>query len=137
MSAGTYDFQFDQGTDYNIPIRLSDAEGEALNLSGFKARMQIRRFSWSPELIDDLSSENGRIDIDQENGLMTLHFSNEKTSSFPIADLVYDLELTSSEGRVSRIMQGAVEISAEVTRERQDECDCGGIEGDQGGRNAS
>lgn len=136
MSAGNYDFQFNQGTDYNVPIKLSDAEGNALDLTGFKARMQIRRFSWSPDVVDDLSSENGRIDINAQDGMLTLHFSNEKTSAFPVADLVYDLELVSADGKVSRIMEGAVTISAEVTRD-QSKCCCGGSDGDQGGSNAS
>lgn len=43
-AVGKYDFCIPKGTDIIVPFRFRDSEGNLIDLGGFEARMQIRRF---------------------------------------------------------------------------------------------
>lgn len=111
-----YDFSIPQGTDLSVPFRLKDGEGTPIRLEGFSVRMQLRRFVSAEDVIDKLSTDNGRISVDVEEGMFTLSFPNEVTKSLPSGQLVYDIELVSPDGHVTRIVEGRIRVTAEVTR---------------------
>lgn len=118
MGSNMHNFSLNQGSDYVIPLRLQDAAGTPLNLAGYSAQMQIRRTAGACQTIDDLSSEgeSPRIKIDAEAGKITLNFSHEITEKWPSGSMVYDIEITSPAGQITRILQGNISVSAEVTR---------------------
>ncbi len=123
MASNTYSFEMNQGSDYTIPIRLQDSTGTAINLTGYSARMQVRRTAGACAVIDELSSEGAeaRITIEAEGGRLSLRFPHSVTETYPAASLVYDVEITAPSGDITRILQGSISISAEVTR---DGCSC-------------
>lgn len=112
--AAFYEIVIDQGTDVTIPFELFDASDKPLDLSGFKARMQIRHSAGSLSFLDELTTENGRLEI--SGGTVTAHWSNEKTASLPAGRFVYDIEIESATGEVSRILEGLFVLRREVTR---------------------
>lgn len=59
-----YDFSIPQGTDLSVPFLLKDSEGTPVRLEGFSVRMQLRRFVTASDVIDELSTENGRVTLD-------------------------------------------------------------------------
>lgn len=111
-----YDFCINQGADILLPILLKDSSDSVIKLNGFKVRMQIRQYKHSETAIDTLTTENGRIVLDPEEGKFTLKFPNEVTAHYPAVKAVYDIEIVSAEGKVTRILEGTVFISREVTR---------------------
>ena len=121
MVSATYNFTIDQGTDVSVPLILKDCESNVLNLTGYKARMQMRNTVYSSQAVDTLTTENDRIEIKPEQGQITLHFPHEKTEEYPASSLVYDIEIVSPSDLVTRILKGKVRISAEVTRVGSDE----------------
>lgn len=89
-----------------------------VNLTGFTAKMHIRSKPESKALILELSTTNGRITLNygSNNGAIRLFISATDTASLSVCDkAVYDLELYNG-GVTTRILQGNVIISPEVTR---------------------
>lgn len=111
-----YDFKLNQGTDLTVPFFLTDESGKALNLSGFSAQMQLRSNSYTGNLIDTLTSENGGLVLDGDAGSLTVIFSHGKTEEYPATALVYDIELVSPSNLITRVVEGRIAVSPEVTR---------------------
>lgn len=89
-----------------------------VNLTGFTAKMHIRSKPESKALILELSTTNGRITLNygSNNGAIRLFISATDTANLSVCDkAVYDLELYNG-GVTTRILQGNVIISPEVTR---------------------
>jgi hypothetical protein len=115
-SAGKLDLFIDQGSTFSFNIKIQDSKKSVVDLTGYTARMQIRRTLLSQDFIIELTTENGRISIDAENGSITLTIDASDTAEFNFFTAVYDLEIESSGGIVTRIVQGKVTLSKEVTR---------------------
>lgn len=127
MRAGTYNFTCEQGATFTRLIEIeepdlvADPSGDTfvpMSIENFTARMQIRRTLESTTPMITLTTENGRLVVNPIPGdinkvLITL--TDEETSTLT-TDGVYDLEIESTEGVVSRVLQGAVSLSPEVTR---------------------
>lgn len=111
-----YDFRINQGADLTVPFLLLDETGEAINLAGYTAAMQIRSRVFSKDAIDTLTSKNGRLVIDENEGRITAKFPHSITETYPAQALVYDIEIASAENEITRILQGKIIVSAEVAR---------------------
>jgi len=116
MSAGIYDIYIEQGATYNQPLVWKDSSGTAVNVTCYTARMQIRKTVDATTIIWTLTTENGRITVGGANGLITLLVSAADTAALTTFCGVYDLEVISPAGVVTRLLEGQVEVSKEVTR---------------------
>lgn len=105
-----------QGTDFTHVISLQNNDGSPLSIFGYTARMQVRETATSPLALIELSTTNGRIVNGGANGQLTLTLTNVETSALAWRSGVYDLELTSPGGIISRIIEGNVTVGLEVTR---------------------
>lgn len=129
MIAGIYNITCQQGSTFSRLLEIeqpdlaTDPTGQtyiAYDLSGFTARMQVRRTIDSSTSLVTLTTENGGLDInptDEEDKThhIRIYMADEVTASITSSG-VYDLEIENSSGEVSRIMQGAFTLSPEVTR---------------------
>lgn len=129
MAAGLYDITIEQGADWRLVMTWKSPTGEPMNLTGYTARMQVRE-SWATKAkVFELTTENGRIDLDPSNGCVSLHLSAGDTAAVQInptktawidgkqgQQLVFDLEMIDAAGVVTRLIQGAVLFIPEVTR---------------------
>lgn len=111
---GTYDFTIYQGATFSRVLTWKDENDTAINLTGYTARMQIRQRITGDTLIA-LTTENGRIALGGSAGTVTLTISASDTAAIT-TDGVYDLELVSGSEVVTRLLQGTVTLSKEVTR---------------------
>lgn len=114
--AVTYNFSIAQGTDSTVPFLLSDSTGTTIDLTGYTAAMQLRVQVNSLQAVDTLTTENGRITITPTEGMISCVFPHEQTAQYPASNLVYDLEITSPGDEVTRVVQGRICVSPEVTR---------------------
>lgn len=112
--AARYDIRLDQGSDVFFPIKLFSEDESPADLKGFSARMQIRPTASSARVLDELSTSNGRITV--EGNTITCFFSAAATSRMPGGASVYDLEIQSAAGYITRVLEGAFLLSREVTR---------------------
>ena len=115
MSAGTYNFTLDQGSTFNLEIIYKDSAGVVIDLTNYTAAMQIRSSFDSSATLLNLNTTNGGIVITGPQGKIELTASATATAALPSGSWVYDLEITSG-SVVTRIIQGQVIVSPEVTR---------------------
>lgn len=114
MPAANYDFEIEQGTDYDKSLVWRDSTGNLVNLTGYTARMQLRPSVSSDTVLLDLTTENGGITLGGATGEITLHFTEANTSPL-VKGGVFDLEMIIG-GKVKRLVQGSITVSREVTR---------------------
>lgn len=107
-----------QGATFKKEWAIYDSEDDSpYNLVGWTARMQIRAKKKSETPMIELTTENGGIVLDTttDQSTITIYISAEDTASFSSGG-VYDLELIDEYRNVTRIMEGTVTLSTEVTR---------------------
>lgn len=117
MSAAQYDLVIEQGATWSQAVQWkTGSPATAVNLSGYTARMQLRSSVSASTAALSLTTENGRIALTANTGTITLSVSATDTAALAAGRYVYDLELVSGGGLVTRLMEGVVTVSAEVTR---------------------
>lgn len=116
MSAGRYNINAEQGATFQQQLVYRDSSNALVNLTGFTARMQVRATIDDTAVTLSLTTENGRIALGGALGTVTLTVSATDMAAVVAGQYVYDLELVSSGGIVTRLMQGAFIVDAEVTR---------------------
>ena len=113
--ADNYKISIDQGATYSLALTYKDSAGAAINLTGYTAAMQIRSSYDSTSTIVSLTSSAGIV-ITAATGLLTVNITSTQTTALTPGTYVYDLEITSASNVVTRLIQGSVIVSAEVTR---------------------
>lgn len=116
MAAATYNFQIEQGATLLKPIVWKDSTGAAVNLTGYTARMQVRQNASAEEVLLELSTANSKISITPLTGTITMIFSAATTAAIDWKRGKYDLELISPDGTVTRLIEGEITVSREITR---------------------
>ena len=89
---------------------------QPVDLAGYTARMHIRASQAASVTLLELTTENSRIALDNTLKTITLSLLASVTAAITWTTGVYDLELVSAGGVVSRLLEGAVNIHQEVTR---------------------
>ncbi len=118
MTAGKYNITIEQGSTYNnkMTFYTDSTQTTPIDFTGYTWRMMIRNAIPSSTVLLELTSENGRIDIsNQDNGEITLKITATDTAALSFSDGVYDLESVLS-ATVDRKLYGDVTLSKEVTR---------------------
>ena len=115
MAATTYDLTIEQGATFSLVITYKES-GVAINLTGYTARMQVRSTLESATTVVELTTANSRIALGGAAGTITLTISATDTAALTAGRGVYDLELVSGSGIVTRLLQGVATISRNVTR---------------------
>lgn len=98
--------------DYNLTWTTN---GTAVNLTGYSARMQVRDAADSDNVRLSLTSGSG-ITLGGTAGTILLDASPTVTADIPAGQYVYDLELVTGGGAVTRLVQGTLIVDPEVTR---------------------
>ena len=86
------------------------------DLTGYTARMQIRETLESTTTLEELTTSNGGITLGGTAGTITLLLTATETAALTFETAVYDLEIVSGAGVVTRLMHGKVVLVDEVTR---------------------
>ena len=111
MAAGKYDFTLEQGTTFSREITVQDS-GSAMNLTGYTPRMQMRSTHDSSTIALTITASISNA----TQGKISLSATDTLTSAVEEGIYVYDLEIESSGGTVTRLMEGNVTVTPEVTR---------------------
>lgn len=116
MAAGYHDILIEQGATFRLSLVWKDSNGVPVNLTGYSARMQVRRTVNNPTKLLDFTTSNGAITLGGATGTVTVVGAATLTDDVPPRSGVYDLELQSADGTVTRLLEGKVTITPEVTR---------------------
>lgn len=116
MAAGILDFTIEQGATFNLLLTW-EIDGVPVNITNWTARLQARVDVEETETILSLTSAaGGGITLGGAAGTISLDRTATQTALLPAGGYIYDLELISAAGAVTRLIQGEVVISPEVTR---------------------
>lgn len=99
----------DQGATFSTSINLNDSTGNPIDLSTYTGSSQLRRHYTSSNSVTFSVNLNS-------NGVVTLGLTSSQTANLVAGRYVYDVELTSSANVVSRIVEGIVTVTPNVTR---------------------
>jgi hypothetical protein len=116
MTAGTYNFTVEQGATFTRDFVYKDSTNVVVNLTGYSARMHIRPHLESTQILLEATTANAKLTITPLQGKISVVFTPADTNSIPDTEAVYDLELESASGVVTRLIEGSVTFSKQVTR---------------------
>jgi hypothetical protein len=101
----------DQGTDFETTIDIAGSDGNAVNLTGYTIAGQVRKAYTSSTAHNFVASVSVPL-----TGTVNIQLTNASTSNMKAGRYVYDVEMTSPAGVKTRVVEGILEITAEVTR---------------------
>lgn len=110
MPAGTYNLSIEQGATFSLQVALQAPGGGVFSLVGYTVRAQIRRSHTHSQAVDLSVTITA-----PATGVFVLGLSATQTASLGFDTGVWDLEIALN-GVVTRVLQGAVSVSPEVTR---------------------
>lgn len=117
QSPGVLDLSCYQGANFDYTLTWQ-AGGSAVNLTGYSARMQVRDSYDAGTAVVSLTSGTG-ITLGGTAGSIILELSSTATAALdgtPNTQYVYDLELVSGAGYVTRLVEGRFYVYPEVTK---------------------
>lgn len=99
----------DQGTTFSTSITFNDENGNTINFSTYSGSAQMRKhYTSSNSTVFTVSLTS--------NGVVTLQLTANQTGNLVAGRYVYDLEVTDSSNQISRLIEGIVTVTPNVTR---------------------
>lgn len=106
------DLCIDQGTTFNTTLTLSDQSGNPMDLTGYTAYSQMKK--WYTSTAN--ATFNFTVTIPTPNtGVLNLSMSPAITSSLWAGRYVYDVDIVDSSNNVTRVIEGFVTLTPGVT----------------------
>jgi tRNA threonylcarbamoyladenosine modification (KEOPS) complex Pcc1 subunit len=115
MTPGSLDFLMPKGSTFSRTLTWK-ISGSPVNLTDYTARMMARTSHISGTVVLDMTTSNGKITLGGTAGTITLSLSAADTAAITASSLSYDLELVSVGGVVTRLVEGQIVLTPEVTR---------------------
>ena len=101
----------DQGTTFTSTVTVEDANDNLVNITNYTTRGQIRK-AYSSTTATNFTTTI----TDAANGAFTIELSRTLTGAFSAGRYVYDVEVISPTGVVTRVVEGQVTVNARVTQ---------------------
>lgn len=102
----------DQGADFSTTITVRDTDGNIKDLTGHTGYGQIRKHYLSETAYDFvIEFQNPR-----SSGQVTLKMSRAETEKIEPGRYVYDVELTDANDIRTRLVEGIVTVTPQVTK---------------------
>jgi hypothetical protein len=128
MAAGKYSFVIEQRSTVNFELQYKDSGSTPVYLAGYSGKMMIRS-NYADQnpityavLSSSLAADGTGLNFSGSNGStpptsgsIGIYISAVSSSNFTFTTARYDLEITSG-SIVTRILEGQVSLSQEVTR---------------------
>ena len=120
--AGKLDLTIEKGSTFERVFTWQTKDTETgqltpVNLAGYKARCMFREVIDDPVPFLTLTTENGRIIIEDLTGIIRFNIPADVSAAVIPERGVWDLELYTSDGAfVIRLLEGKVKLKPEVTR---------------------
>ena len=101
----------DAGANYSNIITVAATTGQALNLTGYTAKSQMRK-SYSSSVAYTFTSSI----YDAANGKVRLQLDSDQSAAIPAGRWLYDVEITSPSGNKTRVVEGIVTVNPQITQ---------------------
>jgi hypothetical protein len=100
----------DQGTDFTAIVDVVDSAGATYDLEGYTVAAQMRKNYTSSAATTFVAAHNGI------GGAITLSLTNTVTAALEPGRYLYDVEITSEGGVVTRVVEGIATVTPGMTR---------------------
>lgn len=100
----------DAGATYSNIITVTSSTGAPLNLTGYTVASQMRKSYGSSTAYSFTSS------VFNTNGQIRLQLTPQQSQAIPPGRWLYDVEITSSSGTKTRVVEGIVVVNPEITQ---------------------
>lgn len=102
----------DQGATFETTLDLIADDGTAINVAGYVFSGQVRKSYYSSN-----PTANITITVDNTaNGNLTLSMNSATTSNIRAGRYVYDVKMTDIANTTTRIVEGIITITPQVTK---------------------
>ena len=101
----------DQGADYSNIITVASTTGAPLDLTGFTVKSQMRKSYTSSTFYNFTASI-----YDAVNGKVRLQLNSTQSEAIIPGRYLYDVEITSGSGGKTRVIEGIVTVTPEITK---------------------
>ena len=112
MPAGYQELFLEQGSNFNTSVALDEADGSPFQLVDCEVKAVMKKSYYSSSTTAEFVIEIN----DPTEGILILSLPYANTANIPAGRYVYDLELINGESIVTRILEGIVTVTPEVTR---------------------
>jgi hypothetical protein len=99
----------DQGTTFSTSFYFTDESGAPIDFTGYLSGAEMRKTPSSSTVFEFIVSAGS-------NGYITISKSMAQTSVITPGRYVYDLEVQDPSGVTSRLVEGIVTVTPQVTR---------------------
>jgi hypothetical protein len=99
----------DQGSTFQTSVTFNDETGNTINFSTYSGAAQMRKHFTSSNSVSFSVSMTS-------NGVITLGLTANQTANLTSGRYVYDLEVTDATNQISRLIEGIVTVTPNVTR---------------------
>jgi hypothetical protein len=100
----------DQGTSFSATVTVTDSGDAIFNLTGYTVAAQMRKSYASTTATTFTASHNGSL------GQITIVLNSTTTAALEPGRYLYDVEITSSAGLITRVVEGVVTVTPGMTR---------------------
>lgn len=107
----TAHLDIDQGSDFVAEFTLENDDETPVQLGGFSVYSQFRKNYRSTNAYNFQTAVTDPI-----NGKISLSLSGSSSSNIKPGRYLYDVEIVSSDGAKTRVVEGIVTINPEITR---------------------
>ena len=111
MAAGTYNLSIEQGSSWQLQLDVDSSAGTDMNITGYTFASKLAKSHYDENPVSMTSTI-----VNAATGTFKLELSPAQTAALDAAiEYIYDVEMTSATGVVTRLIQGRATISAGVT----------------------
>ena len=111
--AAIANLSIDQGATFSSDVTIKDANNALFDLTGYTARAKMALGYASTRTRVTITAT---VNSDPTTGIVTLSLTDTQTADLEApARYVYDLEVVSSGGSVTRVIEGIINIRPNVT----------------------
>ena len=106
-------FNIDQGSTFSTTIDVSNNSSGVFELNTYTARGKIRKSSSASRYVSFTCAIN---ENSPAQDTITISLTSAQTKSMSAGRYLYDVEIFTSAGEVTRVLEGQIEILASVTQ---------------------
>ena len=113
--AGQKNFEVDQNATFSFVVEYKDDNGNAIDLTGASAKMQVRDVKGGTKLAVTLTSPSGGIVINGTLGKVTVTLTPTQTNKLFYPKSVYDIMVVDSNANKIKLLEGFITLNRSVT----------------------
>ena len=113
--AGQKNFEVDQNATFSFVVEYKDNNGNAIDLTGASAKMQVRDVKGGTKLAVTLTSPSGGIVINGPLGKLTVTLTPTQTNKLFYPKSVYDIMVVDTNVNKIKLLEGFMTLNRSVT----------------------